>query len=170
MIQDLFAFRRRLRGDAITNLGRRIENAAVVADLGQSAQAANRGGGGERLGVSVIDLRRKAGGPDLVETKIFRQLKREAIGADGPVKRDEHLSLLSIPDAGDLAKQPSSLGEKELLMIVRVKIGRQIHHDGTVKAAINVVGNNSFKDRSLEDAIETALVSVEAVWGNRSHL
>ena len=71
VIQYLFAFDGGLLGDAVANLRRRIEDAAVVADLREAAEPADRGGGGECLQIAVIDLGGKAGRPDLVEADVL---------------------------------------------------------------------------------------------------
>ena len=49
VIEYLFAFLAGLRGDAVANLRRRIEDAAVVADLGQSSQSTDGCGGAKSL-------------------------------------------------------------------------------------------------------------------------
>ncbi len=56
VIQDLFAFRGRLLRDAIANLRRGIEHAAVVADLSQAAKAADGRRRAKSQQVAVIDL------------------------------------------------------------------------------------------------------------------
>ena len=71
VIQYLFAFDGGLLGDAIANLRGRVKDAAVVADLREAAQAADSGGGGERLQIAVIYLRCKAGRPDLVKADVL---------------------------------------------------------------------------------------------------
>ena len=48
-LRYLFAFHGGLLGDAVANLHRWIEHAAVIADLCESTEATDRGGGGECL-------------------------------------------------------------------------------------------------------------------------
>ena len=81
------------------------------------------------------------------------------------MKSDEHLALLCIPDALHLAKQSGPLGQQQLLVIVRVKVGRQIDHDRSAEPAVDVIGDNTLQNRSLEEAVKTALVGVEVVGG-----
>ena len=133
------------------------KDAAVVADLREAAQAADRGGGGERLQVAVIDLGRKAGRADLVKTDVLGELKREPIGADGAMEGDEHLALLGVADALHVANQPRALRQEKLLMIVGVVVGGQHDHDRPAETAVDMVGDDAFQHRSLEDPVETAL-------------
>src|ERR1700722_953886 len=125
MIQYLFALHRRFFRDAVSYLRRGCEHTPVVSDLGESAQAANSGGGGKRLQVSVVHLRCKSGGPDLVETDVLGKLQRKSIGADGAMKGDEHLALLGIADTLHISKQPGSLRKEKLLVIVGVEVSRE---------------------------------------------
>ena len=128
-----------------------VEDAAVVADLGESAQAADGGGGGECLEVAVIDLGGKAGRPDLVEADVLVEVERESIRADGAMEGDEHLALLRVADALHGPNQPRSLRHQELLVVVGVVVGGQHDQDRAAEAAVDVVGDDAFKHRALED-------------------
>ena len=74
--------------DAVADFGRRIEDAAVVADLGEAAKAADDGGGGESLEVSVVDLGSESGGPDLIEADVLVITLKEGSRARIYVGRD----------------------------------------------------------------------------------
>ena len=148
-----------------SRISRGRKDAAVVADLRESAQSAYGGSGGECLQIAVIDFRGKPCRSDLVESDVLCKLDGKAIGADGPVKGDEHLSLLGVSDALHTAQEPRSLRQQELLVIVRVKVGRQIDHDRPAESAVDVIGDHTLKNGSLEDTVKTALVGVEVVGG-----
>ena len=75
VIQDLLSLGSGLLGDAIANLSGRLKNTAVVADLGEAAETADGGCGGESLQVAVVYLRRKAGRPDLVKADVLGKFK-----------------------------------------------------------------------------------------------
>ena len=109
MVQDLLAFDSRFLGDAVLNLRGGRENTAVVADLGEAAKAADHGGGGERLKISVADFGGKARSPNLIETDVLVEVDREPVRTDGAMKGDEQLALLCVADALYSPNQPSTL-------------------------------------------------------------
>src|SRR6266702_1155519 len=71
VIQDLLAFRRGLGGDTVADLRRRIEDAAVVSDLGQATEATDGGCGAEGHQVAVIDLGRETSRPERIKTDVL---------------------------------------------------------------------------------------------------
>ena len=167
VVQHLLTFRSRLRGDAVAYLGGRIKNVAVISDLSESAQAADGGGGSECLKVAVIHFGGEAGGSDLVQTNVFVKVQRETIGANGAMERDEHFSLLGITDTLDSADQSRALRHQKLLVIVGVIIRGQHDENRAAETAVDMVGHNTLKDGSLKDAVEAALILIEAVRGHR---
>ena len=102
----------------------------------------------------MIHLRGEAGCADRVKADVLVKVQREAIRAYGTVEGDEHLALLGIADALDCPDQAGALRHEKLLMVVGVIVGRQHDQDRAAQSAVNVVGDDAFKDRSLEDAIE----------------
>ena len=70
----------------------------------------------------------------------------------------EHLALLSTVDTLHCSNQACSLGHEELLMVVRVVVGRQHHEDRASETVVDVIGHDSLKNSSLEDAIEASPV------------
>ena len=99
MIENLFTLHRGLFRDTVPYLRRRREDTTVVADLRESAQAADSSSSGERLQISVIDSGSKASRADLVKADVLGKLQRKSIRADGTVEGDEHLALLGVADA-----------------------------------------------------------------------
>src|SRR6185312_7008673 len=110
------------------------------ADLRQASQPADSGCGGKRLEVTVTDFGGQASRPDLVEANIFVEVERKPIRADGAMKSDEHLALLRIPDTLDGPDQPRALRHQELLMVVRIVVGRQHDQDRAAETAVDVGG------------------------------
>src|SRR5260370_24054699 len=79
----------------------------------------------------------------------------------------EHLALLCIAHTLHGPDQASALRHEKLLMVVRVVVSRQHDQDRAGQTAVDMVGDDTLKHRSLEHSIETALVSVEVVPGHR---
>ena len=109
VIQHLFAFGSRLGGDSVTNLRRGIEDTVVVADLGQTADPANGHRRAKGQEIPVIDLGRKAGCPQRIESDVLVEVEREAVWADGPMKGNEHLPLLGVTHALHGTDEPRPL-------------------------------------------------------------
>src|SRR5258708_21192077 len=110
VIQDLLTLGSRLLGDAVADLGRGREDTAVVPDLRQAAQAANRRGCRERLQISVVHLSGKASRSYRIEAHVFVDLNRESVWADGPMEGHKHLALLGVADALHRTYQSGALG------------------------------------------------------------
>ncbi len=115
----------------------------------------------------MIDFRGEAGRAERVEADVLVEVEREAIRADGTMEGDEHLPLLGVADALDGPDQAGPLRHEKLLMVVRVVVGRQHDEDWAAQTTVDVVGDDTFKDRSLKDPIEPALIGVEVVGGHR---
>ena len=71
VIEYLFSFLSRLLGDATANLSGRGQNTSVVSDLGETTQSADRGSGGERLKISVVDLGGQTGSTQRVKPDVL---------------------------------------------------------------------------------------------------
>jgi len=99
MVEHLFSLRSGLPGDAIADLHRRIKNTSVIADLSETAKAADGGGGGECLQIAVVHLCSQAGRADLVKADVLRKLQGKPVGTDGAMESNEHLALLRVADA-----------------------------------------------------------------------
>src|SRR5579883_1822487 len=52
-------------------------------------------------------------------------------------------------------------------MVVGVKVCCQRNHDRAAKPTVDMVGHNTFQYRSLEDAMETAIVAIEVILAHR---
>jgi hypothetical protein len=167
MIENLFTLLGGLLGDAVAYLGRWRKDAAVVADLGEAAQSANRCSGCEGFEVTVVDFGSEAGCADLVKADELRKLQREPVRADCAMEGDEHLALLFAADALHSSKQPRSLGQKKLLVIVGVEVRGQVQHDRASESAIDVVGDDRLQHRALEDPIQAPIVGVEVIRPHR---
>ncbi len=115
----------------------------------------------------MVNLGGQAGRADLVEARVFVDVERKAIGADGAVKDDRHLVLLLVVDGLHLADKPGALGQQQLLVVVGVVVGREHDQDWPRHAGIGVIGYHTLKDRPLEDAIELPAELVEVVRGHR---
>src|SRR5579875_1785436 len=118
MVQHLFAFGGGLLGDAGADLGRGIEDTAVVADLRQPSKAADDSGGCESLEVSVVDLGGESGGADLIEANVLVEVDGKPVRADGAVEGHEHFALLRIADALYCADHPRSLRHQKMLVVM----------------------------------------------------
>src|SRR6266568_5612743 len=167
VVQHLFSLRGRLLRDAIANLRRRIKDAAVVADLGQAAKAADGRCRAKGQQIPVIDLRGESCCAQWIETDVLVEVERKTIWAYCAVEGDEHLALLSVAHALHGADKPRTLRHQELLVVMRVIIGREHDQDRPAEPAVNVVGNNTLKNRALEDPVETALILVEVIRTHR---
>ena len=80
---------------------------------------------------------------------------------------NEHLSLLRIADALHRTDQACALGHEKLLMVMRVVVGCEHDQDRAAQPTVDMVGDDPFKYRALEDAIETALIVIEVVSSHR---
>src|ERR1700679_1710292 len=109
MVEHLLSLSGGLLGDAVPNLSRGRKNAGAVADLGKSAQTSDRRSCGERLQVSVVHLRSKAGRPERIKAHVLVEFERESIRADSPMECDEHFALLCVAHALNRPNQPRTL-------------------------------------------------------------
>ncbi len=83
------------------------------------------------------------------------------------MERDEHLALLGVAHALNRADKTRSLRHEQLLVVMRVIIGREHDHDRPTETTVDVVGNDAFKNRALEDPVETALILIEVIRTHR---
>ena len=105
----------------------------------------------------MVHLGGEAGRAQRVKADVLVEVEREAIRADGAMEGDEHLALLGIADALHRTDQAGALRHEKLLMVVGVVVGRQHDEDRAAESTVDMVGDDAFKYRSLEDAIEPSL-------------
>src|SRR6185437_1372946 len=55
-------------------------------------------------------------------------------------------------------------------MVMRVKVGRQGHHDRATETAVDVIGDNSLQNGSLKDPVQPAYVGIKVVGRQRGVL
>ena len=139
VIQHLLPLGGGLLGYTVADLRRRRKDTTVVPNLSKTTQASDRSGGAEGEQVAVIDFCRETSCTDLVEAEVLVEVEGEAVGAYCPVEGHEHLPLLGVPNALHTSNQSRALRHQELLMIVRVIIGRQHDEDRARKTSINMI-------------------------------
>ena len=103
--------------------------------------------------IAVIDLGGKARRAQWIKADVLVEIEREAVRANGAMEGDKHLPLLGVAHALHRADQSRTLRHKELLVIVRVVVGRQHDQDRPAESAVDMVGDDAFEDRSLEDPV-----------------
>jgi len=118
----------------------------------------------------VVNLGCEAGCSYGFKANVLIQLKRETIRTDSTMEGDEHLPLLGVPDTLDCPDQPCPLWHQELLMIVGVVVRGEHDEDRPGQAAIDVICDDTLKNRAFEHPIESALIAIEVVRSHRLRL
>ena len=166
VVQYLLALCGGLLGDSVANLGRRLRTLPLLPICARPPKPPMAAAAPNAMEIAVVYFGRKAGRADRVKADVLVEVEREPIGAHGTMEGDEHLALLGVADALHGADQARALRHEKLLMVVRVIVGREHDQDRAAEPAVDVVGDDPFKYRALEDAIETALIAIEVVSGH----
>src|SRR5579883_3543630 len=83
------------------------------------------------------------------------------------MKGDKHLPLLRVADSLHSADETGALRHQELLVVVRVVVRREHHQDWPTEPTIDMVRDDAFEHRALEDTVELALVLIEVIPAHR---
>src|SRR6266705_2677154 len=148
---------RRLRETAghslSVSVSRRLENAAIVVGLSESSDRSDCERHTKHLNIVMVDLIPKTGFPDLVQALELVQVQGITIRHYQAMEEDCQAFLAEHGDALYFAQHPGSLGNQQLLSVVRVHVGRQHAIDRTRKRTVQAIGQNGLKHSSLEHSI-----------------
>ena len=131
--------------------------------LRQSSNRTNGKRDSKDLHVVVIDLVTQSGFADLVHALKLIQRHGVPVRHDEPVKHDGEPVLAEVGNALYLAQCTGTLRNEQVLAIAGINVCSQHAIDGTGKGTIQAIGQNTFKDRPLEDPVLLAIGFVDLV-------
>src|SRR5215467_4259500 len=154
MIENMERRLRKTASHALpVSIGRRLKNAAIVVGLSESSDGSDCEGHAKHLSIVMVHLIAKTGFANLVQALELVQAQRITIRHYQAVEEDCQAFLAEDADALYFPQYFASLGNQQVLPVVRVHVDRQHAIDRTGKRAVQAIGQDSLEHHSLEHSI-----------------